>query len=186
LPTFAVEVNCGLRGARVCPAGPTPHHGPRSLTPTAVAGRVEAPRLWGASKLRLRLVRARRVHQRALSAHGNELQAESYPGSPDLRQIEHGGRPPGIFSAKAAPGTISVPTTIRVAAIAFFNSSSPVFASLGGRYSSGSTVSIRPPVGAAYTARNGASYTARISSSQVFSGSEGVLTTLRGRRNGRN
>jgi hypothetical protein len=140
LPTFAVEVNCGLRGARVCPAGPTPHHGPRSLTPTAVAGRVEAPRLWGASKLRLRLVRARRVHQRALSAHGNELQAESYPGSPDLRQIEHGGRPPGIFSAKAAPGMISVPTTIRVAAIAFFNSSSPVFASLGGRYSSGSTV----------------------------------------------
>src|SRR5687767_930515 len=40
--------------------------------------------------------------------------------------IEHGGRPPGSFSAKAAPGTISVTPTMQAAARVFFNWSSPI------------------------------------------------------------
>ena len=55
------------------------------------------------------------------SAHGNDSQRVSYdPLAGLFRTMEHGGRPPGSFSAKAAPGTISVTPTMQAAARVFF------------------------------------------------------------------
>lgn len=83
--------------------------------------------------------------------------------------IEHGGRPPGSFSAKAAPGMISVTPTMQAAASAFFNSSSPVAV-----HQSAGTPPVRPPSGhrceAAYTALVTPTYTGRHGSSQELSG----------------